>query len=199
MNVYDHAELNDAGARYWLAMDGWDKDQAAYLLHAIDPLLLKVWTKASGGRLEINFPEQFDSLTAMIARAFEAGALPFPAAPSAVIAWANSKHLKLPVQFIGYSEPSSVPVVAKGVSNAVEPWKEKARNSASLIIKRDRAKGLYPSQLHISDEIAKQFRNDGVNGNGGKPLTGAYIKRHALKGISSEQGKQLSTTNSRGK
>jgi len=36
-------------------------------------------------------------------------------------------------------------------------------------------------------------------GADGKPLSGATIKRHALKGISSAQDKQLSTSPRRGK
>lgn len=83
----------------------------------------------------------------------------------------------------------------------VENWKEIARTKAQAIIKRDYEKDLFPSQLNIADEIAEEFRNakPQVVGVGGKPLTAAYIKRHALKNISSELGKQLSTPASRGK
>lgn len=100
MNVYDGAELTDAGARFWLAMDGWKVDEAAYLLHAIDPMRLNRWAEMSGGKLEVEFPAQFDVLRAMIARAFESGALSSPARPHDVIAWAKSKQLKLPKQFL---------------------------------------------------------------------------------------------------
>jgi hypothetical protein len=67
------------------------------------------------------------------------------------------------------------------------------------IIKRQKSRDYYPSQIHIADEIAKKFRADGFFGSSGKPLSGEYIKRWALKGITSEQSKQLSTTTSRGK
>jgi hypothetical protein len=99
MSVYSGAELTDEGARYWLSQDGWKENEAAYLLHAIDPMRLERWAQTVGGRLEVAFPEQFDTLRAMIARAFEAGALHSPAKPSDVIAWAKSKQLKLPRQF----------------------------------------------------------------------------------------------------
>ena len=89
--------------------------------------------------------------------------------------------------------PSPAPVVAAGTSGGDELWKEQARARAYEIIKRDKAKDLYPSQLNIADEIAKQFRRDGLTGADGKPLAGAYIKRHALKGISSAQSKLVST------
>ena len=90
------------------------------------------------------------------------------------------------------------PVVA-GSADDGEAWKAKARERADEIIKRQRAKDLHPSQEDIADEIAREFRADGVMGAGGKPLTGAYIKRHALKGISSAQNRQLSTSIRRGK
>ena len=91
------------------------------------------------------------------------------------------------------------PVVAESASDGDKPWKEKAIARAYEIIKRDGAKDLYPSQMDTADEIAKQFRQDGLNGAEGKPLTGAYIKRHALNGISSAQSKLASTVTRRGK
>ena len=95
-------------------------------------------------------------------------------------------------------QPQATPVVAASASGGDEAWKGKARERAYEIIKRDRAKSLYPSQTNIADEIAKEFRRDGVMGVDGKPIAGGYIKRHALNSISSAQGKQLSTI-SRGK
>lgn len=80
-----------------------------------------------------------------------------------------------------------------------EDWKEKARTMARAFIKRQRERDLYPSQQNIADEIAREFRKQGVVGAGGKPLSGSYIKRHALLRISSAQGKQLSTGSARGK
>ena len=68
-----------------------------------------------------------------------------------------------------------------------------ARTRAAEIIKRQHARDLYPQQIDIADEIARDFRRDGVMGVDGKPLSGAYIKRHALRGITSAKGKQLST------
>ena len=101
--------------------------------------------------------------------------------------------------FLGKSAHSTaVPVVAESADDG-EAWKAKARERADEIIKRQRAKDLHPSQEDIADEIAREFRADGVMGAGGKPLTGAYIKRHALKGISSAQNRQLSTSIRRGK
>lgn len=95
--------------------------------------------------------------------------------------------------------PQAAAVMAKGASDGGEPWKEKARERAYEIIKRDGAKDLYPSQVDLADEIAKEFRRDGVRSADGKPIAGAYIKRHALKGISSAQSKLLSTVMRRGK
>ncbi|WP_157020004.1 hypothetical protein [Acidovorax temperans] len=99
------------------------------------------------------------------------------------------------------AEPGSArPTPVKDVSaDDGEKWKQKARQRADEIIKRQRAKDLHPSQEAIADEIAREFRQACIVGAAGKPLTGAYIKRHALKGISSAQNRQLSTSVRRGK
>jgi hypothetical protein len=82
---------------------------------------------------------------------------------------------------------------------AVGDWVEVARTRAAEIVKEQRGRDLYPSQESIGDTIATEFRKAGIVGTDGKPLTGATIKRHALKGISSAVGKQLSTTIRQGK
>lgn len=79
------------------------------------------------------------------------------------------------------------------------PWKTEAREQAIAIIARQKKRDLYPSQADIADEIARDFRARDVWGTDGKPLSGATIKRHALKGISSARGNQLSTRTGRGK
>ena len=100
---------------------------------------------------------------------------------------------KLPVQPRNDAESQFKP-------SSLEPeWALQARKRAIEIIERQRKKDLYPSQIAIADEIAREFRGSGVAGLGGKPLAGAYIKRHALKGISSEKNKKLKTTINRGK
>ena len=87
----------------------------------------------------------------------------------------------------------AAPVVA-GRAKDYEVWKVRARQRAEEIIKRQKVKDLHPNQEAIANEIAREFRQAGIVGAGGKPLTGAYIKRHALKGISSAQNRQLSTS-----
>ena len=82
-------------------------------------------------------------------------------------------------------------------------WVPVAQTMAREIIERQKNATVvcYPSQVAIADEIARNFRaaTPMVLGAGRKPLTGAYIKRHALKGISSEQSRQLSTAIGRSK
>ena len=115
--------------------------------------------------------------------------------------WGESRKPPLVFSTVAASTPQAAtpaPVVADSADDG-EAWKGKARLMAGEIIKRQRAKDLYPSQEDIADEIAREFRTGGVMGAGGKPLTGAYIKRHALKGISSAQNRQLSTSIRRGK
>lgn len=81
----------------------------------------------------------------------------------------------------------------------VGDWVELARTRAREIVKKQRTHDLYPNQESIGDTIAAEFRKAGTLGTDGKPLTGATIKRHALKGISSAVGKRLSTTIRQGK
>jgi hypothetical protein len=101
------------------------------------------------------------------------------------------------------AQPKAEPAAVDEAEPATnyDEWKKKAQILARKIIKRHKEKDLYPNQMAIADQIANEFRKaePQVVGAGGKPLTGAYIKRHALKGISSEQGKQLSTATRRGK
>jgi hypothetical protein len=109
--------------------------------------------------------------------------------------------LKAMVQQLLQAPPDKSPTtpVSLVVDVGRETWMPQARARAVAIIGRQRAQDLYPSQEHIADEIAKEFRAAGIVGADGKPLSGAYIKRHALNGISSAQGKQLSTQTGRGK
>jgi hypothetical protein len=88
---------------------------------------------------------------------------------------------------------------ADGTSKGEEAWRSMAQKRAIEIIARQKTKDLYPSQVDIADEIAREFRASGVVGKDGKPLSGAYIKRHALGGISSAEGKRLSTSIREGK
>lgn len=88
---------------------------------------------------------------------------------------------------------------AKPAPVADGEWITQAQARAREIIKESKEHGRYPSQVDISDRIAAEFRKSEIFGSDGKPLAGAYIKRHALKGISSAKGKQLSTTIGRGK
>ncbi len=110
------------------------------------------------------------------------------------LAWAKRNNL------VVSNEATTKPVKRVPVPGGVTPtWKSDAVKRATEIIERQRAKDLYPSQTDIADEIAKEFRAAGVMGAGGKPMRGTYIKRHALKGVSSESGKLRSTTIVRGK
>ena len=92
----------------------------------------------------------------------------------------------------------SPPALTAG-NSAKGDWIAKAMARAEEINSRQQMLDRYPNQLTVADEISREFRRDGVVGASGKPLSGETIKRHALKGISSAQGKQLSTSIRRGK
>ncbi len=82
-----------------------------------------------------------------------------------------------------------------------DEWLELSKVEARKIIKRQADRNLYPSQIDIADEIAGDFRKrqPPILGTNGKPLAGATIKRHALKGISSATKKARATPINRGK
>lgn len=89
---------------------------------------------------------------------------------------------------------------ASPVEAGPEPvWIALAQEQAHSIVKRQGAMDLYPSQMDIAGEIAQDFRERGIMGASGKPLSAGSIKRHALKDISSAKGRQLSTSVHRGK
>ena len=95
--------LTADGARYWLAMDGWAHDEAAWLLQGFDPHRLTAQSVRVGGRMVLlppPEPDPQDPFVAMLSRAGEAAALRFPAAPADVIEWAMKKGLRLPAPLI---------------------------------------------------------------------------------------------------
>lgn len=124
--------------------------------------------------------------------------------PASVNAWLAGEGLALLEGLPGATDTqaraaqASGPMEPAGASKALD-WKAKAQSRAAEIISRQKELDLYPNQQDIADEIAREFRLDGVVGADGKPLSGSTIKRHALGGISSAQSRQLSTSIRRGK
>jgi hypothetical protein len=82
-----------------------------------------------------------------------------------------------------------------------EAWKEEARTQARAIIERQAATDWHPNLVVIADEIAKEWRKLGKFGTKGMPLSGGYIKRHALQGhgIGNNRKTIFSTSKGRGK
>lgn len=192
MSVYSGAELTDNGARYWLTMDGWDVDQSALLLHAIDPMQLNRWAGISSGRLEVAFPVQYDAARALIARAFEAGALQSPAKPCDVIAWAKSKGLRLPRQFLdariggandaGDKAKPEWAVLAREIGNAWMQAEEK---------RTKRRPGIAAIARYVEGELSSRE----IVGQRGRFLDWETIKREALTGITGrKKGENLKRT-----
>lgn len=115
-------KLTDDGAAFWLAMDGWTAEEAAFLLHAIDPRYGHISIGKAG--IACVDPMLLSDASDMIARAFEAGALRSPANPADVIAWAKSKGLRLPRQFleaqVGDNEKATPATGGAGTVNRTE-------------------------------------------------------------------------------
>ena len=96
-------------------------------------------------------------------------------------------------------EPAPATDTAPPAPVADSEWVTQAQTRALEIVKESKKVDRYPNQETLGDTIAAEFRKAGIVGTDGKPLTGATIKRWALKGISSAKAKQLSTTIGRGK
>jgi hypothetical protein len=118
-----------------------------------------------------------------------------------LIAWAKEKGFvadEVLAAWEAYNKPEAEQVTVTATSDAVEAghvtatakaeskrgdaWKAEALEKAKNIIARQGEKGLHPNLLTIADEIANDWRSQGKHGPKGTPLTGAYIKRHALQG-----------------
>ena len=84
-------------------------------------------------------------------------------------------------------------------AKAQEPWKTQARERAREMIDATYECDLYPNITTVADRIAKEFRIAGPHGSSGTPLSGSYIKRHALKGIYSRKPPRKHAVIARGK
>lgn len=114
-------------------------------------------------------------------------------------AWRKAMVLQLEVESQAATQVPMGQSVKPRTAPAKWPWVKLAQEEANLIIKRLHARDLYPTQEDIADEIARNFRERGIHGASGKPLSARTIKRHALKGISSAFGKAKSTSIGRSK
>jgi hypothetical protein len=113
--------LDDAGAQYWLNMDGWILEEVSYLLHGEDPRYQGGSVKIGKRRVLLPPSPPDDNLSAFVSRAFEAGVLVSPAAPKDVIAWAMEKKLRLPALLI----PAEMAV--KDESGAIKDYSVKSK------------------------------------------------------------------------
>ena len=171
-------------------------DEAVALTLNLDPdsLEKKGWFITAQSFADQSTGEQFSKRLGAIQGCFKKTNIKL----SMIAEWAvvEAKWNGLPPEFLALAA-SVLPVVAATLppikSEANNDLFFKAQARAIEIINRQKLEDLYPSQLNISDEIAREFRAAGIFGSDGKPLSGATIKRHALKGISSAKNKQLST------
>lgn len=96
-------------------------------------------------------------------------------------------------------KPARVKHAASDGRDDGEAWKAMARAEAQEYIEGQRRNGWYPNQILIAEKIAKDFRERGIVGPDKKPLSASYIKRHALKGITSGAAERRTASKRRGK
>ena len=195
LTVYHGAELTPERARFWLALDGWQADEAAHLLCCIDPRALNRWAALNGGTVAVSFPVQFGEVLALLQRAGEAGAMLFPAAPGDVIRWAMSKGLRLPAPLIpagavvrggrwtdeatkaGESLTEPAPAAAEPVPGVVAAAKTaKATQAAERVAREDARLGECEAQGMVFDRASLLRLPDGI----GEVAPGLRITRQSL-------------------
>ena len=62
-------------------------------------------------------------------------------------------------------------------------WREYAQKYGQEYKDEQIQRGRHPSQMSIAEYLETRFRNEKISSRSNKPLSAAYIKRHALKGI----------------
>lgn len=90
------------------------------------------------------------------------------------------------VKSIGAGNPSNA-LSEKHRKNKAQPdWITVARAYGQQFIDKQAKSGAFPNQQIVGDHVAKRFVDEGLTTELGKPPTGSYVKRHALKGLRSK-------------
>lgn len=160
------AALSDERAGYWLNLDGWTVKEAFALLQGNDP---DVYFNGARSPRRIRIGERMvivsseieehttDPLFKLLERAGDAGRLKFPAVPGDVIAWAKSKNLSLPRQFIdGGIDSANQEHPASVVAGGKTPDTPQDRRAAAAI----KARGIKRDILENWEGIASQYGPD---------------------------------------
>lgn len=108
-------------------------------------------------------------------------------------AWRKAMVLQLVIESQAATQVPMGQSVKPRTAPAEPEWKKLVQIEINSYIKLMREKGLFPNQKALGDHGARYLRELGIYGASGKPLSGSYITRHALKGISSAFGKAKST------
>lgn len=205
------ATLDAAG---FFAMENITPVQAAMLLCRFSPHD-ETLRDAETSTTDETTPDDFKRLLAT----FDERAAARPGARSlldwmAVAAGAGRKTHSWAVRYakhhgmLGPPEPEASPAPAAPPSEPepqatrVKPepaWIDEARRVAKAYITDRKGRDLYPTLLHVAQHVAEVLRGRKVYGPSGKPLSAAYIKRHALGPVKNSTGNGESTRAGQGK
>lgn len=93
-----------------------------------------------------------------------------------------------------FCEPraTKAPTVTQAAQTSAsdDELREKIHEIAHAYIAAEIEADRYPTQETISEHVDRELRERGIMGKRGGPLSGAYIKRHYLKGISVDAHRQ---------
>ena len=83
----------------------------------------------------------------------------------------------------GHVEFNQLLTASERTVRAQPHWLSVARRYGIQYIDSSAKKGFFPNQETVGDHVAKRFIDEGLKTELGKPPTGSYVKRHALKGL----------------
>jgi hypothetical protein len=190
MTAYEFPELTDEAAHYWLKMDTWKPYDAAWLLCGIDPhgmeqrygaFATELCTQMCGdhpvGKAAFQVAE-------LLKASSKAGSIAFPAAPGGVIAWARSKSLSLPSQFLdagidGTEQAAPVTGGAGGTST----------DGAIVRIKRAALIAKYEREWPAIEDDLRHSNENGLQQAAKIPNEHGYWNEPAVVRWGSERGK----------
>jgi hypothetical protein len=193
MTIYEFPELTDEAAHYWLKMDTWKPYDAAWLLCGIDPHGMDQRYGAFATELATRMcgdppvSKAAFQVVELLKASSKAGSISFPAAPSAVIAWAKSKGLELPSWFLGAQfagTEQAAPVNGDAGGAAKPEWMRQAWEIGNdWMLAEEKRTGERPIVVAIAKHVEGELSTRGITGARGKYLDWESIKRDALTGI----------------
>jgi len=103
MYTYEFTKLSDGYARYWMTMDGWTAEDAALLLHDMNPSLAGSFETLTARGPGFGLPTDFTERTNQIQVEFKAKNARF-LNPHTILGWALENGMEVPELLIKWDK-----------------------------------------------------------------------------------------------